>query len=58
MAHIGHPLLGDATYGDPALAQAAERHMLHAAGVRFEEISVACPDAADFSQLLERLRGS
>ncbi len=56
LAHLGFPVLGDATYG-PQAAERAPRHMLHAAGIRFEDVEVACPDAADFRALCRALRG-
>jgi 23S rRNA pseudouridine1911/1915/1917 synthase len=49
LAHLGHPLLGDAVYGGPAEAAAAPRHMLHARSLAFEEIFAQSPDAADFA---------
>jgi 23S rRNA pseudouridine1911/1915/1917 synthase len=56
LAHLGHPVLGDAVYGGPAEAAAAPRHMLHAASLAFEEVSARSPDARDFAELLARLR--
>jgi 23S rRNA pseudouridine1911/1915/1917 synthase len=63
LSHLGHPVLGDALYGEPdslELSQkvGAERQMLHAARIRYEEIEAASPDPADFAGVLERLRGS
>jgi 23S rRNA pseudouridine1911/1915/1917 synthase len=57
LAYLGHPLAGDALYGDErALALGARRQMLHAARVAFEEIEAESPDPADFRALLEELR--
>ena len=68
MAHIGHPLVGDATYGkaksaDPRL-DAFARQALHAwqLGLIHPKTGEACrwqtPLPADFDGLLETLRGS
>jgi len=57
LAHLGHPLLGDARYGgEPARQAAPGRHLLHAAHVAFEEVEAAAPDPTDFSAELEALR--
>jgi 23S rRNA pseudouridine1911/1915/1917 synthase len=57
LAHAGHPVVGDALYGDEAaLAFGAGRQMLHAAHVAFEEIEADSPDPNDFRELLEQLR--
>ena len=67
MAHIGHPLVGDATYGkaksaDPRL-DAFPRQALHAwqLGLIHPRSSEACrwqsALPADFDELLQRLRG-
>ena len=55
MAHIGHPLLGDADYGGP-VSPLATRPMLHAASLRFEEIDVQVPLPADLEAVLAQLR--
>ncbi|MCH2487894.1 MAG: RNA pseudouridine synthase [Erythrobacter sp.] len=57
LAHLGHPVLGDATYGSPEVAAYAPRHMLHAAAVEFGRVRAESPDPADFVEVLERLRG-
>lgn len=54
LAHIGHPVLGDATYGDAAVSSRAPRQMLHAAYVRFEEFEAISPDPDDFARAVER----
>jgi 23S rRNA pseudouridine1911/1915/1917 synthase len=56
LAHLGHPVLGDRVYGDDASSARADRHQLHAAGIRFEEIDVTCPAPEDFEALLATLR--
>lgn len=59
LAHIGHPLLGDPTYGAPATTPGgvgATRQMLHAARLAVDEIDVASPDASDFAEILAQLR--
>ena len=72
LAHLGHPIVGDATYGgrlepgDVGLAEAgpgrdgmrAERHMLHAAVASVDEISAEAPDPADFAAVLDWFRGA
>jgi 23S rRNA pseudouridine1911/1915/1917 synthase len=58
MAHLGAPLAGDRTYGPPEDATGAARHMLHASQIGFEEVQADCPDAADFTEAVERLRAS
>jgi len=58
LAHLGHPILGDRVYADPATAAAAPRHLLHASALAFEEIAAASPDAADFADRLAELRRS
>lgn len=55
-AHLGHPLLGDATYGAGEAASRAARHLLHASVLRLDEIDVQSPDPVDFVGVLERLR--
>jgi 23S rRNA pseudouridine1911/1915/1917 synthase len=56
LAHLGHPLAGDRTYGPPRDATGAERHLLHAARVAYEEVEASCPDADDFARVLTALR--
>ena len=57
LAHLGHPLLGDAVYGPREVASAAPRHLLHASALHFEEIDVRSTDPPDFTAVLRRLRG-
>jgi 23S rRNA pseudouridine1911/1915/1917 synthase len=55
-AHLGFPLLGDATYGkghEPGVP----RHMLHAAALRFEDVAAESPAPEDFEALCDALRG-
>lgn len=56
LAHLGHPVVGDAAYGAPSDGVAASRQLLHAARVSFEEVGGACPDPEDFTAALEALR--
>ncbi len=59
LAHLGHAVVGDALYGDSkALALAADRQLLHAARLRFEEVYAESPDPRDFREQLQRLRGA
>jgi 23S rRNA pseudouridine1911/1915/1917 synthase len=71
LKHIGHPLLGDLTYGNrqnqrlrETLGWAAARQMLHAFRLAFEHprtcrrVVVEAPLPADFSAALNRLRES
>lgn len=58
LAHLGHPVLGDALYGDGAsLVFDVPRQMLHAAQICFEEIGAESPDPPDFATALQALRG-
>ena len=60
MAHLGHPVLGDRHYGgsveDVARMAGADRHLLHAARVAFEEIVAEARDPEDFAACARRLR--
>jgi len=58
LAHLGHPVAGDARYGRADLRDptGAGRTLLHAAAARFEEIAATSPDPADFAAALEALR--
>jgi len=63
LAHIGHPVLGDAVYGNEASAETslgcgAGRHLLHAAFAGYEEIEAHSPDPADFTACIEVLRSA
>jgi 23S rRNA pseudouridine1911/1915/1917 synthase len=53
LAHLGHPVLGDAIYG-AAEAPDAPRQMLHAAALGYREIRVCSPDPPDFREMLQR----
>jgi len=48
LAHLGHPVLGDRTYGPAKGPIAVPRQMLHAAHARWGEIEASSPDPADF----------
>lgn len=56
LAHLGHPIAGDRSYGPARDATGAARHMLHAAELAFEEIAATSPDPPDFAALLDGLR--
>jgi 23S rRNA pseudouridine1911/1915/1917 synthase len=57
-AHLGHPVVGDRTYGaaadDPFRAP---RQLLHATRLRFEEVAAESPDPPDLTAALQALRG-
>ncbi len=57
LAHAGHPVLGDALYGDGDAPGSFGRQMLHAARIRFEEVEAESPDPEDLRTLLDALRG-
>lgn len=57
LAYLGHPVLGDRTYGSASEAAAAARHMLHAERVHFEEIEAISSVPVDFRQAEEKLAG-
>ena len=56
LAQLGHPVMGDALYGEPDAPSLAPRQLLHAASLDFEEIAAVSPDPPDFRAALERLR--
>lgn len=63
LAHIGHPLWGDRLYAphDPACADPAPRHMLHAWKLAFphpvtaETMAFVCPPPPDFAACMDAL---
>ena len=57
MAHLGHPVLGDAEYGGSGAGMPIEvpRQMLHAAKLDVDEIRVQIPAPADFEAALGAL---
>lgn len=55
LAHLGHPLLGDARYGAAARSD-VRRTMLHAAQIHYADITATAPDASDFVATLDWLR--
>lgn len=59
MAHLGHPVAGDAHYRPEGMADptGAPRIMLHAARLIADEIDATAPRPDDFVRLLDRLRG-
>ncbi len=52
LAHLGHPVVGDAVYGGGG---GAARPMLHARSLRLGEIDVVVEPPEDFRALLDRL---
>lgn len=62
LAAIGHPVVGDGTYGGQRAGWPADRPFLHAAGLRFrhpatgDEMSFESPLPADLRELLDRCR--
>ena len=61
MAHIGHPLLGDYTYGAPSPDKGLEGQCLHARRLRFvhpasgERVELECPLPDYFCEVLKKL---
>jgi 23S rRNA-/tRNA-specific pseudouridylate synthase len=55
LAHLGHPILGDAVYGPGGGTPGPSRQMLHAAAIRYREIEAFSPDPPDLREVLERL---
>lgn len=61
LAHIGHPVVGDPTYGRRRAVEGANRQMLHAARLSFthpcsgEPLTLEAPLPADFTALAARL---
>jgi len=59
LAHLGHPVVGDAIYGDAEEAgsrsTAAPRQLLHASRIAVDEIVAEVPLPADFEAVLSRL---
>jgi 23S rRNA pseudouridine1911/1915/1917 synthase len=58
MAHLGHPIVGDAEYGATGDEKPIEapRQLLHAARLVVDEIAVHVPLPADFEAVLATLR--
>lgn len=62
LADVGHPVVGDATYGGEVGSgrgfdgMIAERHMLHAAAASLGAICGESPDPSDFAAVLAGLR--
>ncbi len=61
LAHIGHPVVGDALYGGPAIA-GLQRHFLHASAIAFDHpqsgqrLSFESPLPSELRDALARLR--
>ncbi len=61
LAHLGHPVLGDALYGgsgEAAVWTGAARPMLHASQLVAGPASGQSPDPADFAACAAKLRGT
>jgi 23S rRNA pseudouridine1911/1915/1917 synthase len=56
-AHFGHPLIGDRLYAPQRLEHGAQRHMLHASRLSFDDIDVHSDDPEDFRRVWAALRG-
>jgi 23S rRNA pseudouridine1911/1915/1917 synthase len=56
LAHVGHPVVGDALYGGDTGAIDAPRPLLHASRLAVDEIRVEAPLPADFEAVLAGLR--
>lgn len=58
MAHLGHPVIGDAEYGGTGdtMPVEASRQLLHAARLAVDEIAVNIPLPDDFETVLATLR--
>jgi len=59
--HIGHAIVGDPLYGDPAMRKLFPRLMLHASAISFNSnegrlISIEAPFPLSFSDVLEACR--
>ncbi len=56
LAHLGHPLLGDRRYGDPAADPTpCRRTMLHAASLTLDEVHAEALPPPDFAEALRSL---
>lgn len=60
MAHVGHPIVGDAEYADSDVASPVEapRPMLHAMHLSVDEIRVEVPIPDDMEAVLAKLRAA
>jgi 23S rRNA pseudouridine1911/1915/1917 synthase len=58
LAHLGHPVCGDALYGAPGDPSGAPRQLLHAARLAVDEVEAASPDPPDFAAACARLLDS
>ena len=57
LAHLGHPLLGDARYGKPSTDMTpCRRTMLHAASLTLDEVHAEAPAPPDFADALRSLQ--
>lgn len=53
LAHLGHPVVGDVTYGRST--DDAPRQMLHASAIRYRSIRARSPDPSDFIAVSQAL---
>jgi 23S rRNA pseudouridine1911/1915/1917 synthase len=56
MAHLGHPVVGDALYGERGRPLGAPRQLLHAARLAVDEVAAESPLPEDFQAVLRALR--
>ena len=56
LAHLGHPVAGDATYGGKDDPLGVPRQLLHAARAAWSGGEAESPDPPDFSEVVARLR--
>lgn len=56
LAHLGHPVVGDRSYGPAEELRDVGRQLLHASRVELEEIRAESPLPADFERVLARMR--
>ncbi len=60
LAHLGHPVLGDRTYGPPPAPDAlpVPRQMLHASHIAWGDVEASSPDPPDLVEALEQRGGA
>lgn len=56
MCHLGHPVIGDAVYGQGRATHGAPRQMLHARSIALDEVAVEAPLPGDVERVLAGLR--
>lgn len=57
MSSLGHPVIGDRTYGSGQASIPAPRQMLHARSLAFEDTQAQAPMPDDMQRVLQTLRG-